>query len=409
MGKTTVKAKKMQIDMHYYGTYAIARAAGLKPKDAQVIAYSAQFVDDSTSIDSEIHTDGGMLYGVATAHHSLQAVGKYLFHKIREKIKHRKVGDVEQRRVWVPFHFYPGNEGNTFSKKLICRKNSPLVNEMFDNHIELEKKIPYILQLIGIASHVYMDTFSHYGFSGKSSRNNKVRADSFSFEDNKEGHIKHLLNFNKKNKGEYITENWRNKNKLVSLLSSLARYRIPFLHKLMHELISSIAEITSGALGHGAVATFPDQPYLKWKFSYENSNEVSKRNNPQTYLEGCENLYLKLRRFSSLYYDSDQPTYSEFSKIKKPIKEILSVCGDKEERVNQWIDYIKRNKLFDVQENEFLDYDETEWENQKIKFHKLKISSQVVKLSVYQFHQAADYHRHYTLKKLLPKYGIIVN
>ena len=31
----------MQKDMHYQGTYAIARAAGLKPKDAQLIAYSS--------------------------------------------------------------------------------------------------------------------------------------------------------------------------------------------------------------------------------------------------------------------------------------------------------------------------------------------------------------------------------
>ena len=56
--------------MHYYGTYAIARIAGLKPKDAKIIAYSAQFVDDSTHTDSEVHPDGGMLYGVATGLHN---------------------------------------------------------------------------------------------------------------------------------------------------------------------------------------------------------------------------------------------------------------------------------------------------------------------------------------------------
>jgi hypothetical protein len=33
----------MQEDMHYYGTYAIARAAGIPSGDAQVIAYAAQF------------------------------------------------------------------------------------------------------------------------------------------------------------------------------------------------------------------------------------------------------------------------------------------------------------------------------------------------------------------------------
>ena len=73
----------MQKDMHYYGTYAIARVAGLKPKDAQVIAYSAQFVDDSTMTDSQMHEDGGLLYGVATAHHPKQAGQAYLSYKIK--------------------------------------------------------------------------------------------------------------------------------------------------------------------------------------------------------------------------------------------------------------------------------------------------------------------------------------
>jgi len=36
----------MQEDMHYYGTYAMARAAGLKAAHAKVIAYAAQYVDD---------------------------------------------------------------------------------------------------------------------------------------------------------------------------------------------------------------------------------------------------------------------------------------------------------------------------------------------------------------------------
>ena len=37
----------MQIDMHFYGTYALARAAGIKPDSAHTIAYASQFVDDA--------------------------------------------------------------------------------------------------------------------------------------------------------------------------------------------------------------------------------------------------------------------------------------------------------------------------------------------------------------------------
>ena len=408
--------------MHYYGTYAIARAAGLKPQDAKIIAYSAQYVDDSNHTNDEVHNDGGMLYEIATAHHWKQAGKGYWIYKIKESLikifTHRKIGNVEQRRVWVPFHFYPGNQGDTFSKKLICRKNSTLVNEMFDNHIEQLKNTPYILQLIGIASHVYMDTFSHYGFSGKSSRENKVKSDSFMFKNYEKEHKKHILNFNKKWKGEYITENWRNKSLWVSLLSSLA-HKIPILHKWIHWFInlkrkvkSSGAEIGSGALGHGPVGELPDRPYLIWRFSYENKDEVSERNNPKTYLEGCENLYLKLKKFSNLYYSSNQPIENNFSTIKESIKEILSFYGEKGERTKKWIEYIKENKLFNAEDNEleFLNYNKEEWENQKLKeFHNLPTSSAIANLPIYKFHQAADYHRHYTLKELLPKHGLVVN
>ena len=37
----------MQKDMHFYGVYAMARAAGIKPDSAYTIAYASQFVDDA--------------------------------------------------------------------------------------------------------------------------------------------------------------------------------------------------------------------------------------------------------------------------------------------------------------------------------------------------------------------------
>ena len=390
----------MQKDMHYYGTYAIARAAGLQPQDARVIAYSAQFVDDSTMDDSLMHEDGGLLYGVATAHHPTQAGTQYLRYRIKnffnKIINGNRIANLNQRRMWIPFHFYPGNEGDTLSEKLICRKNSFLVNEMFDNHIQQTKENPYILQLIGIASHVYMDTFSHYGFSGMSSRNNKIKSDSFQFNNMQENMNEKLNEFSKKYRKDIITKNWRDNKSWVS--------------KVCNKFKSDVAEIGSGALGHGSVATFPDQPYLEWKFQYEEKSETSERNNPQTYLEGCENLYLKLRKFSDLYYSSGKSNHSDFSHIKDSVKEILYFRRNKKSRIKKWIEYIRNNKLFGADKTEFLDYDPNEWENQKIKeFQNLKSSSEVIKLPVYRFHQSADYHRHYTLKYLLPKYGIIIN
>ena len=59
----------MQIDMHYYCTCAMARAAGLSPEDSRIIATAAQFVDDNAGKDTITFRDGARLDVDATAHH----------------------------------------------------------------------------------------------------------------------------------------------------------------------------------------------------------------------------------------------------------------------------------------------------------------------------------------------------
>lgn len=387
--------------MHYYGTYAIARAAGLNPKDAKIMAYSAQFVDDSNHTEDKEHEDGGLIYTVATAHHAKQAVPDAILH-----------GTKGQRRMWVPFHFYPGNEGSELSEKLICRKDSKIVNEMFDNHINRTKEnLPYILHLIGIASHVYIDTFSHYGFSGLSSRNNKVDQSTFRFPKDKNEEINtHHKNFKKKYKKEFHRKNWRES---INKQDCLGRFADE------HPKIAGwLSSKTTGALGHGSVATCPDLPFLEWSFTYEKSKQSSgSRDNSKTFLEGCEKLHKKLINFSKLYYQNEQIRYCDFSEIKETLKKILSHRSSVEkgdnERIIKWKEAIESGKIFDINTNqkEFLSYNKKEWLSQKDEaFKNLKPSSaEAIKLDIYKFHQAADYHRHYTLKHLLPKYGIVVN
>ena len=389
----------MQIDMHYYGTYAIARAAGFKPKDARIIAYSAQFVDDSTHTDDKQNKDGGLLYTVATAHHAEQAAVDTMLHETKG-----------QRRMWIPFHFYPGNKGDSLSKKLICQKDSPLVNEMFDNHINRTREnLPFILHLIGIASHVYIDTFSHYGFSGLSSRNNKVDQSTFNFPQDHSEELKiHHKTFTKKNRREFQRKNWRGSVNNQTFLGQLAE-KYP-------KVAGCISSWATHALGHGSVATCPDLPFLEWSFIYEQSKQSSgKRDNPKTFLEGCEKLHEKLVKFSKLYYKNEQIEYCSFLEIKEVVKEILSYKSTVEqgynERKDKWKEAIQSGKLFNnINQKEFLDYDEKDWRLQKDElFKELQSSADAVKLDVYKFHQAANYHRHYTLKELLPKHGLVVN
>lgn len=99
----------MQVDMHYYGTYAMARAAGLAPDDCRVIATAAQFVDDNAGKDSISFKDGARVDVDATAHHALDVAN---------------LDPEDQRNVWIPFHFIPGNARAEYTERLICRRDS---------------------------------------------------------------------------------------------------------------------------------------------------------------------------------------------------------------------------------------------------------------------------------------------
>ncbi len=363
----------MQIDMHYYGTYAIARAAGIPPNDAHVIAYSAQFVDDSTEKDSFTHEDGGLLYGISTAHHNIKA-GASQF-----------VESEVQRRVWVPFHFLPGGDGDSFFEKLLCVRDSKIAQEMIKNHIcQATAEKSFGMELIGIACHVYMDTFSHYGFSGISTEFNKIKNDSIELIDIKDEKMRHYVEGKAKN----------------------------FFAKFGSEVFgSSFLESISGALGHGAVATYPDRPYLHWTVAFEKDRPAndngSNRDNPATFLEGCKKLHGHLSEFTKLKFsESDIVPFENLSEV---VDEILRFEGKKQQRIDKWLDAIERNLLFTREKSEPLpNYDAEDWEREKEELHKFTSSDKVIELNIYKFHQAACYHRYYVLKDLLPAHGIAV-
>ena len=368
----------MQEDMHYYGTYAMARAAGIPTSQAKIIAYAAQYVDDSTSNDSDVHDDGGMFQAIATAHTNAEAIGNAI------------ADHTEQRMVWVPFHFFPGNEGETLSERLLCVKNSKLAQKMVANHIQhaMSVKDEYGLALMGIMAHVYADTFSHYGFSGVSSRLNKVDGESFELDVEKEEVKAYIMN---------------------KFSGFLVKYSPTFLIKNYRNIASKGASVATGALGHGAVGTYPDRPFLKWQFTYKKGRKSSGlRNNSESFLEGCEQLHKAFHLFA---VKTDIATNQvSFNEIKEKVCDILSLEASKEERIKAWREAIKSGKLFKPSptEEEALHYSSYYWEQQKNDFEDMENSYEIIEKQVYKFHQAAIYHRNYTLKQLLPLQGMLV-
>lgn len=349
----------MQIDMHFYATYACARLAGFEKKEANIIATAAEFVDDAHYDNSGKNANNEMMFAICTAHH-LKNIPRVSFENMEE-----------HRLVWVPFHFYPGGKGKTLDEKLLCIKDSDIVQQMFSNHLNMKDKSFY-LQLLGIASHVYLDTFSHYGFSGICSNLNHIKGSSLESEIEDD-----------KIKGYVEAKDKR------------------FLKKFIEEMLSVGAEIASQGLGHGAVATYPDRPYMKWRFEYSqgrygNGKDSGRRNNTDTFLEGLQKLHKLLQSAAKSKYAT--PKTHEFPEDK--IKEILGLEAEKKDRSEAWIQFIKQTF-----NEETPTYYGADWNNEKDNFDDTKPGTVG---DCYRFHQAAAYHRWYTLKDLLPEHEIYV-
>lgn len=365
----------MQKDFHYYGTYVIARSAGIKKEHAQKIATAAQFVDESVKGDTYNFKNGSSVVTEVTAHHATS------FENINKD---------DQRLVWVPFHFLPGNLGRKFTERLICVKDSEIAKLMVDNAINQHESI-YSDFLIGITAHVYADTFAHYGFSGVSSTKNKIINDSIKVEVENPG-IK-----------KYIKEKAKN---------FLSKNQRSFILKNIRDFISTAAELASGALGHGAVATYPDRPYLKWSFDYEISRDeklnFNNRDNKETFIEASEALFKMFKRYIEKNNTIKDPEINiEFSDVFSVFKDVLAKEGTCEERINEWNEVIKANLGFESEENEILPFLGEAWFaelNDFVPDNYISIDNS----SIYQFYNAANYHRNYILKKLLPGKGIYV-
>lgn len=361
----------MQIDMHYYGTYAMARAAGIDSETARVIATAAQFVDDNAEKDSIEFRDGARLDAEATAHHAFNV---------------KNIDLEDQRKIWVPFHFLPGNEGQSYTQRMLCRKDSPIAQEMLEFVLSQCKK-PYGILLVGIAAHVYADTFAHYGFSGISSRRNKIEKINLDPEGQLEPRIKKYL---KKRQKEF-EDNYSNEQGFLTNIKSW------------------FAESLSGALGHGAAVTFPDRPYLKWSFQYEDPKGSSGlRDNPATFIEACAKLHDFFTEFVKARPDCAEGQASKFKDIEKEVAQIINVQGKKAERISAWRNAAKSGSLFASGPESIPIYNGNSWHNQRENLARERDSRRINKLHIYYYYQAASVYRNYVLRLLLPSKNLIV-
>lgn len=328
----------MDIDFHFGTVYVLARWAGFCAEDAKIIATSSQFVDDNCN-ENPLYLKNAMM--PCTLKDGTQYKARISGHELWQNLN-----EGGNHHIWVPFHFLPGIQGDTISEKLICKKNSVLVNEMIEDVIRNKNKNR--LYRLGVVLHVYADTWAHREFSGSTCPVNEVT-------------------------GLIIIEP-----------------DINLLTKLEDRILEEIAE--KKLLGHARVVHWPDRPYVKWateeRFSEGRSNWVE-------FLEAANSIYKVLLRFNG-----QMPI--ELPKVKQALltrvfKELdIEDCN---ERNNQWIKKIRNNDF---------EFDEMSIKDRNIIYEKRSIENSILNHiddEWKMFYDAIDEHYNF-VKSSLETYGL---
>jgi hypothetical protein len=362
----------MQIDFHHGVTYVVARCAGFSAHDADVIASSAQYVDDATQ-------SGEILFKTGETYERLSSAHKML--------DYRNFDELQNSRVWIPFHFLPGNCGNPktqptaapLEERLVCQPDSFVARDMVAEAIR-EKHRPYALHRFGITMHVYADTWAHQGFLGRKSELNRVRRI-----EREDGTPDDAIN------------------------SRLSHFFTGMYDEAQREFVSNVSP-----LGHGAVLSYPDKPYLNWRYT-NSAGETTIRNNPQDFCEAVDAMYLAMRRFQSGDIDAEvDPLAITDIEI---IRELFSTLRDEqgEARHAKWMQAVMQGRFsFGSERVSYEASGAHSWKARALgevvprndASTKFEFSDAFVRSDWLQFHQALQAHRLYVLNELLPSYRI---
>ena len=150
----------MNVEFHYYTVYYLAQQAGFSDEDAEVLAYSSQYLDNAL-VSYEVEHPGGVYETLVTHHFGFWDRG-------------------QEWDVWIPFHFFPaGRDADRPSRRdaaenpLDVQPNSPRAKAMLVEALKSRD-----LYRVGIALHTYADTWAHQNFTGRNEAWNVVDPNS---------------------------------------------------------------------------------------------------------------------------------------------------------------------------------------------------------------------------------------
>ncbi|WP_342619801.1 DUF6765 family protein [Rhodoferax sp. GW822-FHT02A01] len=360
----------MQIDFHHAVTYVATRLGGLSHEQASTVAHAAQYVDDATN-DGPLEFDDGQRYvRVTSAHKTLQMLEN---------------GDAaDNRLVWVPFHFLPGNEtpaaytdaGDLIIHRMMCKPNSVVAQQMVNDCI-VKQDLPFAPHRLGIALHTYADTWAHQQFVGIICDVNRLKS--------------------------------------VQVLPDPSYVNDPVY-----------GDLTSGAtqfkeyvanhlpVGHAGAVTLPDLPFLKWSFVRENGEKVS-RNNPIDFLSAVSGVFNMARRYVARNPDlpSIDLNAADLGLIQHLFETTLFIEGERRHPV--WLNAIQQGQFsFGPANAAYVEQGPGSWKfaalgadpDEETGDERFHFDESFLASDWKRFHDAVQYHRLFILHELLPRFGL---
>lgn len=358
----------MQIDFHHAVTYVACRLAGMHRDDAATVAHAAQYVDDATN-DGPLAFETGQRYvRVTSAHKSLDLLDN--------------ANHADNRLVWVPFHFLPGNadglQGTTdkFIQRMVCKPDSAVARTMMQDCIE-KQQLPFSLHRFGIALHTYVDTWAHQEFVGMVCDFNRI---------------------------ERVT------------VAPDPAYAGDPIYKDLTSGAMKLQAYVAGHLpvGHAAAVTYPDMPFLKWSFVRKNGEHVE-RDNPADFLCAATAMYNMVRRYLAQDVNLPAKELPEDDRmlIDYMLRTTLAIEGERRHKV--WLDTIHAGKFsFGPEDVGYIELGPGSWKYTALgkdpdEEHKNDLFTYMdgfIDSDWKRFHDAVQYHRLFVLHELLPRFGL---
>jgi hypothetical protein len=290
----------MDVDFHYYATYYASRIAGFSFEDAKVIAYCAQLIDDNAprALAPTLGSENKEITPPDSAK-------KYTFKPIatfQGKPDIALANDDHIRTVWTPFHFLPGNFTSSLTDngrhlvreytgggepspapgsdfRMLNRPHSHMAIKLINHCRTYNKHSEFTMHRIGVTMHVFADTWAHQDFAGTSQYLFNDAGAKVEYQ-NPSAHFTANADVKRWN---VHPDNWKPAKMGTGLAGSeMTTPGGPHNTSMFY-------------LGHGRMGTYPDIPFLIWKYQPRWSKVPIVRNNPIQYVDAFVHMVHALK------------------------------------------------------------------------------------------------------------------